>query len=133
MAVMQPPKLIAPFLRTLQELEAGIRPPRTALQLHFVQVCKGAAVPKTAHERAYLQWRVQVQRRVGQTSKKPSPQRPFRPVRPDDAAAAPASPPAGRWPDPKPYARFVFEPIGSRDDFKTDSGANYANSRRNKF
>jgi hypothetical protein len=39
----------------------------------------------------------------------------------------------GRWSDPKPYARFVAEPLGTREDFKRDRGANFAESRRNKL
>jgi hypothetical protein len=38
-----------------------------------------------------------------------------------------------RWADPKPYARFVVEPLGTREDFKKDSGANFAAARCNKL
>lgn len=44
-----------------------------------------------------------------------------------------SKPVSGRWSDPKPYARFVAEPLGTREDFKRDSGANFATSRRNNL
>ena len=52
-----PPSLIAPYIKALQELERGIRVPQTALQVHFVEVCRGGAQPTTPYERAYLAWR----------------------------------------------------------------------------
>jgi hypothetical protein len=39
----------------------------------------------------------------------------------------------GRWADPKPYARFINEPLGTREDFKRDNAANFAESRHNKL
>jgi hypothetical protein len=32
----RPPSLIPPYVKGLQELERGVRVPRTALQMHFV-------------------------------------------------------------------------------------------------
>jgi len=37
----RPPSLIAPYIKVLQELERGVGAPRTALQMHFVEVCRG--------------------------------------------------------------------------------------------
>ena len=48
----RPPSLIAPYIKVLQKRERGIRAPRTALQMHFVEVCRGGALPTTAYERA---------------------------------------------------------------------------------
>ena len=48
-------------------------------------------------------------------------------------AGAPPNPVLGRWSDPKPYARYVAEPLGTREDYKRDRGANFADSRRNKL
>lgn len=51
----------------------------------------------------------------------------------DETAAVSPKPVPGRWADPKPYARFVAEPLGTREDFKRDSGANLAASRHTKL
>jgi uncharacterized protein YifE (UPF0438 family) len=50
-------RLLAPCIHALEMLERGERKPRTALQRHFLNVCKGECPARTAYERAYLKWR----------------------------------------------------------------------------
>jgi uncharacterized protein YifE (UPF0438 family) len=127
------PSLIAPYIKELQELERGIRVPQTALQVHFVEVCRGGAQPTTAYERAYLAWRAREQRRLKLEAEEQARRRGATTNRGDETAVVSSKPVSGRWSDPKPYARFVAEPLGTRADFKRDSGANFATSRRNKL
>jgi uncharacterized protein YifE (UPF0438 family) len=133
MAAIQPPKLIASLVKALQELEAGIRSSNTALQLHFVEVCKGAAEPRTAYERAYRQWRAEVQRHGNKTQKSGR----ARDVSGAFAATIRPRPLPRRRPAAGPIPNhmrcFAFEPVGAREDSKRDSGANFANSRRNRL
>ena len=131
MTSTEPPSLIAPYIKALQELDRGVRVPRTAAQAHFVEVCRGGAQPMTAYERAYLAWREKERRLlklVGQAR-----QRKLDRNRGDGAAVATPKPIPGRWSDPKPFARFVAEPLGTREDFRRDSGANFAAARHNKL
>ena len=129
MTSKRPPSLIAPYIKALQELERGIRVPQTALQVHFVEVCRGGAQPTTPYERAYLAWRAREQRRLKLEAEEQARRRGSTTNRGDEIAVVSS----GRWSDPKPYARFVAEPLGTREDFKRDSGANFATSRRNKL
>jgi hypothetical protein len=126
----RPPSLIAPYIKALQELE---RVPRTALQMHFVEVCRGGALPTTAYERAYLAWRAKEQKRLKLELGEAARRRDLLGNRGNETAAVPPKPVPGRWSDAKPYARFVAEPLGTREDFKRDRGANFAESRRNKL
>jgi uncharacterized protein YifE (UPF0438 family) len=132
MTQVQPPKLIAPYVRTLQDLERGIRAPRTPLQLHFVAVCKGKARPMTEYERAYLLWR-SLEREQLKRDTEERRQTESRKGRGSRSADMALQAPAGRWSDPKPYARFVAEPLGTREDFKRDRAANFAEALRNKL
>jgi hypothetical protein len=129
----RPPSLIAPYIKALQELERGVRVPRTALQMHFVEVCRGGALPTTAYERAYLAWRAKEQKRLKLELGEAARRRDLLGNRGNETAAVPPKPVPGRWSDAKPYARFVAEPLGTREDFKRDRGANFAESRRNKL
>jgi len=133
MTSTEPPKLIAPYIKALQELDRGVRIPRTAAQVHFVEACRGGAQPATAYERAYLVWRVQEQRRVKLELEEQAHRKDQRRRGQGEPSVAPSDPVSGRWSDPKPYARFVPEPLGSREDFKRDRAANFATSRRNKL
>src|SRR5215472_1537537 len=133
MASAGPPALIAPYVNALRELGQGIRAPKTASEVHFVEVCRGGAQPATAYERAYLVWRVQEQRRVKLELEEQARRSELRKLRQGEPAVAPPNPVAGGRSDPKPYARFVAEPLGTREDFKRDSAANFADSRRNKL
>jgi hypothetical protein len=133
MAGTPPPSLIAPYIKALQELDRGVRVPRTAMQMHFVEVCRGGAQPTTAHERAYLAWRAKEQRRVKLELEEQARRRELNSNRGDEPALMAPKPVPGRWSDPRPYARFVAEPLGTREDFKKDRGANFAASRRNKL
>jgi hypothetical protein len=129
----RPPSLIAPYIKALQELERGARVPRTALQMHFVEVRRGGALPTTAYERAYLAWRAKEQRRLKLELEEEARRRELDCNRGKETAAVPPKPVPGRWSDPKPYSRFVAEPLGTREDFKRDRGANFAEPRRNKL
>jgi len=131
MSSTEPPRLIAPYIKALQELDRGVRVPRTAAQRHFVQVCRGAAQPATAYERAYMKWRAKEQRIL--KLERQAPQRELRRTQGHEAAATAPKAIPGRWSDPKAYARFIAEPLGTREDFKKDTGANFAASRRNKL
>jgi hypothetical protein len=129
----RPPLLIARHIEALQELDSGVRAPQTALQVHFVEVCKGNARPATAHERAYLVWRAKEHRRVRLKAEEQARRRRVRMNPTNEALGAPPDANSGRWADPKLYARFVFEPLGTREDFKRDRKANFAGSRRDKL
>jgi hypothetical protein len=133
MASSRPPKLIAPYIKALQELDRGLRVPRTALQVHFVGVCRGVAQPSTEYERAYLAWRAEDQRRLKLKLKERARQNELRSNRASRSAVVPPKPMPGRWSDPKPYARFIAEPLGTREDFKRDSSSNFADVRRNRL
>lgn len=133
MTSAQPPRLIAPYIKAFQELDRGVRVPQTALQVHFVEVCRGGAQPTTAYERAYLAWRAKEQRRLKLEAEEQARRRELHSNRGHETAAVSPKPVPGRWSDPKPYARFVAEPLGTREDFKRDRAANFAASRRNKL
>jgi len=133
MASTQPPGLIAPYIKALQELDRGVRAPKTAMQLHFVKVCRGVSRPATEYERLYLEWRAREQRRLKLEAEEQVRQREINSNRSGRMASAPPRLVPGRWSDPKPYARFVAEPLGTREDFKTDRAANLAASRPNKL
>jgi uncharacterized protein YifE (UPF0438 family) len=131
MTSTEPPRLIAPYIKALQELDRGVRVPRTNAQVHFVEVCRGGAQPTTAYERAYLAWREKEQRFLNHEG--PARPRKLHGKRERETNVTPAKPRPGRWSDPKPYARFVDEPLGTREDFKRDRGANFAAARRDKL
>jgi uncharacterized protein YifE (UPF0438 family) len=133
MARTPPPKLIAPFIKRLVELDKGLRAPMTALQVHFVEVCRGGAQPTTAYERAYLEWRAKEERRRKLELNEARRQKESNRNRDHEPSPAAPLPVPGRWADPKPYARFVAEPLGTREDFRKDKAANFAASRRNKI
>src|SRR5260370_39408434 len=133
MASAPRPKLIARFIRALQELDGGLRVAVTALQVHFVEVCRGSAQPTTAYERAYLEWRANEERWKKREVEEQARRRELRRDRGRETAADSPKAVPGRWSDPKPYARFVAEPLGTREDFKKDRAANFAASRRNKL
>ena len=46
--------LLRRHLHFYRKLENGRRRPATALQIHFVEVCRGDATPNTEHEKAYI-------------------------------------------------------------------------------
>jgi len=94
---------------------------------------RGGAQPATAHERAYLVWRAQEQRRAKLELEEQARLKDQRRCRQGEPSVAPPNPTSARWSDPKPYARFVAEPLGTREDFKRDRAANFADSRRNKL
>jgi hypothetical protein len=134
-------KLIGRYLSFYQSLDLGSRKPATDQQRRFVAVCRGKLPPITDHEHTYLWWRKISNRKLPSTTPgsaspaDPDPRdlrlrlgKPFIP----SGAREGRRPPPGRWADPKPYARFISEPLGTREDFKRDSGANWSNSRRPK-
>ncbi len=133
MASTRPPKVIAPYIKALHELDRGVRVPQTAMQVHFVEVCRGGAQPTTAYERAYLAWRAKEQRRLKLDAEEQARRRELHTSRGDGTAVRSPKPVPGRWSDPKPYARFVAEPLGTREDFKSDRSANFSAARRNKL
>jgi uncharacterized protein YifE (UPF0438 family) len=49
--------LLREYLDLACAIEAGTREPRTDVQKHFLQVCRGEAEPATKYERAFLKWR----------------------------------------------------------------------------
>jgi uncharacterized protein YifE (UPF0438 family) len=51
-------RLLIRCVHALEMLERGERKPTTALQQHFLDVCKGKYRARTAYEHAYLKWRV---------------------------------------------------------------------------
>ena len=128
-----PPSVIAPYIKALQELDRGVRVPQTALQVHFVEVCRGGAQPTTAYERAYMAWRGKEQQRLKLEAEEQAGRRRLNRTRGNEAAVVPPKLVPGAGLIPKPYARFVAEPLGTREDFKKDRGANFADSRRNKL
>jgi hypothetical protein len=132
MASPRPPKLIAPYIKVLQGLDRGLRVPRTALQVHFVEVCRGVAQPTTEYERAYLVWRAKEQRWLKLEPEERAHQRNLHSSRAGQPPIVSPEPP-GRWSNPKPYARFIAEPLGTREDYKRDSTANLADARRNRL
>ena len=107
--------------------------PGQPLKCISLKSARGGAQPATAHERAYLVWRAQEQRRAKLELEEQARRRELRKRGQGKPAVAPPNPVAGGWSDPKPYARFVAEPLGTREDFKRDSAANFADSRRNKL
>ena len=117
-----PPSQIAPYIKALQELDRGVRVPQTALQVHFVEVCRGGAQPTTAYERAYLAWRGKEQQRLKLDAEEQAGRRRLNGSRGNETAVVSPKLVPGRWSDPKPYARFVAEPLGTREDFKRDRG-----------
>ena len=44
-------------IQGLQKLDDGRIEPKTAMQVHFVSVCRGKVPPVTRYEKAYLRWR----------------------------------------------------------------------------
>jgi hypothetical protein len=128
-----PPSLIAPYIKALQDLDRGVRVPKTPMQVHFVEVCRGGAQPTTAYERAYLAWHGKKQQRLKLEAEEQAGRRRSNSSRGNEAARVTPKLAPGRWSDPKPYARFVAEPLGTREDFKKDRGANFAESRRDKL
>jgi hypothetical protein len=125
--------LIARHLKFYQALDDGSRAPNTALQVHFVSVCRGEWLPQTDHERAYMAYRQSKLEQAGNTPKpakaKPVQQQtrkltPRKPVKPDHRPA-PGTKPA----HPPSYVRFEDEPWGTRAAFNQDSGRNRNRSR----
>ena len=54
-------ELLTKYWQFYRELDFGRRMPASEAQRHFVEVCRGRAVPKTEHETAYLAGRRIVQ------------------------------------------------------------------------
>lgn len=50
-------RLLEKCIQSLQKLDDGRLKPKTALQVHFVSVCRGNAPPMTKYEKAYMGWR----------------------------------------------------------------------------
>ena len=120
MTSTKPPSLIAPYMKALQELDRGVRAPGTAAQMHLVEVCRGAARPVTTYERAYMGWRAKEQQRLKLELEAQASQKELRTSGGNQAAITRSSLVPGRSSDPKPYGRFVPEPLGSREDFERD-------------
>jgi len=80
-----------------------------------------------------LAWRAREQRRLKLEAEEQARRRGSTTNRGDEIAVVSSKPVSGRWSDPKPYARFVAEPLGTPEDFKSDSGANFATSRCNRL
>ena len=49
--------LLRPYIRALEKLEQGKIEPKTALQKHFLAMCRGESPARTEYEFAYLKWR----------------------------------------------------------------------------
>jgi hypothetical protein len=127
------PEIDRPIYQSTTGARPSVRVPQTAMQRHFVEVCRGAARPETAYERLYLEWRALEQTRLKLKAQDRVRQREIRSNRSTGIPSVPPKLVPGRWSDPKPYARFIAEPLGTREDFRRDSGANFASSRRNKL
>ncbi|NBJ13694.1 DUF413 domain-containing protein [Microvirga arsenatis] len=50
-------RALRPYAYKLARLERGEFPANTDERVHFVEVCRGHAEPRTIHEKAYLKWR----------------------------------------------------------------------------
>ncbi|MCC7276633.1 MAG: DUF413 domain-containing protein [Alphaproteobacteria bacterium] len=125
-------ELIAKHLTFYESLDTGLREPDTALQRHFVEVCRGSCAPRTEHEMVYLAYKRDKVLEGLKTANRRRQQ-----AREDSAlsAGATATVPAIHLIDPrvpKPWSKFVHEPIGSREDFKKDSGRNWSHAQRAK-
>ena len=137
--------LIGRHYEFCRKLDQGERTPTTALQRQFVQVCRGRRQAVTPHEIAYMEFKRSRQKgapgkqesRAEQPGKKET-HRLSRKAKPASyASAKPARSSIDRknihLVDPrasKPWARRVDEPIGSREDFKRDSGRNRSRTRQ---
>ncbi len=133
--------LIDRHLKFYQTLNDGSRKPDTAAQVHFVKVCRGALLPETDHERAYMAYRqskakqeynteepaIRSKPTVGQKPRpayKKPPLRTFAQPQPNRSQAA------GTKPVSQPnWKRFIDEPLGTRDDFRKDSAGNKNRAR----
>ena len=120
-------KLIKKHLTFYNQLSSGERKPTTAMQIHFVGVCNGKHKPKTKHEIAYLAFlnscelhgrRSEQVRPISNNLSNPS--RKERLIHEVDPRA------------PKPWSRYISEPLGTREDFKRDSAGNWSRSRNPK-
>ena len=50
-------RLLEKCIQGLQKLDDGRLMPKSAMQVHFVSVCRGYAPPRTKYEKAYIRWR----------------------------------------------------------------------------
>lgn len=123
-------KLIQKYLRFYNQLSSGQRKPTTAAQVHFVEVCNGKYEPHTEHKVTYLVYREACDMQDRRSKKSQRARKPIanqqrsvtqqRPIYKVDPRA------------PKPWSRYIDEPLGSREDFKRDSARNWSRARRPK-
>lgn len=137
--------LIGRHYEFYRQLDLGDRTPTTALQWQFVEVCRGRRQAVTPHEIAYMEFKRSRQNGApGKQESRAEPQgkkkthRLSRKAKPASfASTKPARSSIDRKNihsvDPrasKPWARHIDEPLGSREDFKRDSGRNRSGTRR---
>ncbi len=137
--------LIGRHYEFYRQLDQGERTPTTELQRQFVEVCRGRRQAVTPHEIAYMEFKRSRQKgasgkqesRAEQPGKKET-HRLSRKAKPASyASAKPVRSSIDRknihLVDPrasKPWARHVDEPLGSREDFKRDSGSHRSRTRQ---
>ena len=148
-----------PFYR---ELDGGHRTAETEAQKHFIAVCRGRAEAETPHEIAYMKFRelelnnrkmggrLQKLRNAGSFGSGASASRAIKaetvrktsvkaPAPRDSSNPMPVATPKSGASSLTPkreapsYARFIDEPLGTREDFKKDSGQNWGRAQRPKF
>jgi uncharacterized protein YifE (UPF0438 family) len=140
-------ELLARFLSYYERLDLGRVTPQTPLQRQFVDVCHGRRKPETEHEIAYQkhllivdeEWAKRTGRAKESEEKLSVPRRAEQKARrvidvkgKTDTLTASERRNIEKY-SPKPWKRKVSEPLGSRKDFKKDSGANWSNSLKDKL
>lgn len=134
--------LIERYYTFYRQLDLGERTPKTELQRQFVEVCRGRKPAVTPHEIAYMEFKRSREKRKSREQRtseqrthrlsakaRPSSSMRANPARPaiDRASIHSVDPSA-----PKPWVRYIDEPLGSREDFKKDSGRNRSRARQPK-
>ena len=139
--------LIARHYKFYRQLDLGDRMPTTELQRQFVEVCRGGRQAVTPHEIAYMEFKrarekgAAEKKKIGaRGSEEKTTHRQSAKAKPSSVARAqPGRPSINRenihLVDPrasKPWARYIDEPLGSREDFKRDSGRNRSRARQSE-
>ena len=140
-------ELIGRHYRFYRELDLGERTPKTELQKQFVEVCRGRKPAVTPHEIAYMAFKRSREKGAPEKPKSKAQRtsekcmhRLSAKVRPSSFVKADSARPAINQEnihliDPraaKPWTRHIEEPLGSREDFKRDSGRNRSRARQPK-
>jgi uncharacterized protein YifE (UPF0438 family) len=139
--------LVGRHYKFYRQLDLGERTPKTELQKQFVEVCRGRRPAVTPHEVAYMAFKRSREKGAPEKPKskaqRASDKRMHRlsaKARTSPFARADSARPAINQKnihliDPraaKPWTRHIEEPLGSREDFKNDSGRNRSRAQQPK-